>query len=51
MILKVNKDLKRLDLISKTPILSIAGATVQGLSTIRALQLKRKLLSDMDTAI
>ena len=46
-----NKDLRRLELISKSPILTLLNNSIHGLSTIRCLNLQEKFLNDMKESI
>ena len=48
---KPNKDLRRLELITKSPILTLLNNTVSGLSTIRCLDLQEKLKSEMKQSV
>ena len=44
---KPNKDLRRFELITKSPILTLLNNTIQGITTIRCLNLQEKFLNDM----
>ncbi|CAG9334367.1 unnamed protein product [Blepharisma stoltei] len=50
-VVPITKDLRKIELISKSPILSLANSTINGLVTIRALNLQNKFLDDMKNAI
>ena len=45
------KDIKSLELTSKSPILTILNSSVHGLATIRCLDLQKKMLEDMNESI
>ena len=46
-----SKQLKRMELITKSPIISLLNSSVQGLATIRCLNLEKKLKNDMKSSI
>ena len=46
-----NKDLKRLELTSKSPILTILNNSIHGLPTIRCLDLQEKFIRDMEEGV
>jgi ATP-binding cassette, subfamily C (CFTR/MRP), member 4 len=48
---KPNKDLKRLELLTKSPILSTLTSAIHGLSTIRCLNLQNKLIKEQQNNI
>ncbi|CAG9326281.1 unnamed protein product [Blepharisma stoltei] len=50
-VVPVSKDLRKLDLIMKSPILSLSNSSVNGLTTIRALNLEQKFIKDMADAV
>ncbi|CAG9316734.1 unnamed protein product [Blepharisma stoltei] len=47
----ITKDLKRIELTSKSPVLSLCNATVNGIVTIRSLDLQEKCIQDMKNAV
>ena len=46
-----NKGLRRLELITKSPILSVLNSSINGLSTIRCLNLEKKFKNEMNQSI
>lgn len=50
-VVPVTKDLRRIEMVSKSPILSIVNSSVHGLVTIRTLNLETKFMNDMNNAI
>ena len=48
---KVNRDLKKMEQITKSPIISLLNSSINGLSTIRCLDLQDKYLRDMSNSI
>ena len=44
---KPNKALRRYELVTKSPVLTLLNTSIHGLSTIRCLNLEKKFLSDM----
>ena len=48
---RVNKDLRRLELTSKSPILTLLNNSIHGLSTIRCMDLQDKFIKDMEDNI
>ncbi|CAG9310767.1 unnamed protein product [Blepharisma stoltei] len=47
----ITKDLRRIELVTKSPILSICNSSVHGVITIRSLNLQKKFINDMKNAI
>jgi len=50
-IVPVTKDLRRIEMVSKSPILSLVNSSVHGLVTIRTLGFQSKFIQDMKDAI
>ncbi|OMJ89258.1 hypothetical protein SteCoe_8646 [Stentor coeruleus] len=48
---RINKDLKVLDLTTKSPIISLLNTSIHGLSTIRCLDLSHRLKREMRSSI
>lgn len=47
----ISKDLRRIELTSKSPILTLCESSVHGLITIRALDSQQKFIEDMKSAV
>lgn len=43
-VVPISKDLRKIELVSKSPILSLCNSSVHGLITIRALNLEQKFI-------
>lgn len=50
-VVPISKDLRRIELTSKSPILSLCNSSVHGLVTIRSLNLEPKFIDDMHSII
>ncbi|CAG9326280.1 unnamed protein product [Blepharisma stoltei] len=50
-VVPLSKSLRKIELIMKSPVLSLCNSSVHGLVTIRALNLEEKFLKDMHNAI
>lgn len=50
-VVPISKDLRRIELITKSPILSLCNSSILGLVTIRSLNLEKKFINEMHSAV